>query len=160
MEKSIKDRNEKVRVREKAKNLTNIKKLARDQGLNLNDDFLKNLAFILDYAFRDQFVVQRHLGPYTFSADCKRDDLRENEHLLVRKYSRLVEKEFVLVGSVTQSSSKTADYVENGEEKYEFQHIKEAVMSLVENLSVIEAEFSGKLENEIIVDPIAIYREI
>ena len=34
-EKSIKDRNEKARLRQKVKSLTNVEKLARDQGLNL-----------------------------------------------------------------------------------------------------------------------------
>lgn len=40
------------------------------------------------------------------------------------------------------------------------EYLKEAVMNLVEGLSEVESEFSGKLANEIIVDPIAIYREI
>ena len=158
-EKSIKDRNEKARLRQKVQSLTNVKKLARDQGLNLNDNYLKNLAFVLNYAFRDQFVVQMSIEGYTFSADCKRKDLREDEHLLVRKYSRLAEKEFVLVGTITQSSSSPVEHKE-ADETYEPRHLKEVIMSLAENLSVMESEFFGKLANEIIVDPIALYWEI
>ena len=100
------------------------------------------------------------VGPYTFSADCKRNDLRENEHSLIRKYSRLSEKEFVLIGTIAQSPSKSINRQEDSEDSSETQHLKEAIMSLVEGLSAVEFEFSGKLENEIIVDPIAIYREI
>ena len=103
--------------------------------------------------------MQMPIGPYTFSADCKRDDLRENEHLLIRKYSRLAEKEFVLVGTIAQSSSKSTDH-EEGDEDYEFQHFKEAIMYFIEQLSAVESSFSGKLVNEIIIDPIALYREI
>lgn len=158
-EKSIKDRNEKARLRQKVKNLTNVEKLARDQGLNLEDNYLKNLAFVLNYAFRDQFVVQMSIERYTFSADCKREDLREDEHLLVRKYSRLAEKEFVLVGTITQSSNRSTDHGE-GNETYEPRHLKEVIMSLAENLSVMESEFFGKVVDEIIVDPIALYWEI
>ncbi len=33
-------------------------------------------------------------------------------------------------------------------------------MDLVGALSIVESQFSGKLEYEIIIDPIAIYREI
>ena len=33
-------------------------------------------------------------------------------------------------------------------------------MNIVGVLSVVESQFSGKFENEIIIDPIAIYREI
>ena len=125
----------------------------------LDDNYLKNLAFVLNYAFRDQFVVQMSIEGYTFSADCKRKDLREDEHLLVRKYSRLAEKEFVLVGTITQSSSRPVEHKE-ADETYEPQHLKEVIMSLAENLSVMESEFFGKLANEIIVDPIALYWEI
>ena len=100
------------------------------------------------------------IGKYTFSADCKRDDFRENEHSLVRKYSRFAEKEFVLVGTVAQSSGEPIDYEEVNYEDAKPQHPKEAIMDLVGALSVVESKFSGKLENEIIIDPIAIYREI
>ena len=160
MEKSIKDRNQKARSRQKLKSTTNIEKLARNRGLNLDSKLLEKLAFVLDYGFQDQFTVQMPMGPYTFSADCKRDDLREDEHSLIRKYARFSEKEFVLVGTIAQSPSKSIDRQESNEDGSETQHLKEAIMVLVERLSAVESEFSGKLANEIIVDPIAIYREI
>ena len=157
---NTKDRNEKAKLRQRLKNTTNIEKLAKDQGLKQDNDFLEELSIVLDYGFQDQFMVQMLIGPYKFSADCRRDDFRENEHLLVRKYSRLAEKEFVIVGTIAQSSNKTIDYQEVDDEDSEPQHLKEVVMNLVEALSVMESAFSGKLANEIIIDPIAIYREI
>ena len=78
----------------------------------------------------------------------------------MRKYSRFAEKKFVLFGVVAQSSSDLVYHEEDDEDNYEFRHIKEAIMSLVEKLSIVESTFSGKLENEIIIDPIALYREI
>ena len=110
--------------------------------------------------------MQIPIGSYIFSAECKRDDLRENEHLLVRKYSRVAEKEFVLVGIIAQSpknpidDQRSVDYQEVDNEDSESRHLREAIMALVEALSVVESSFIGKLENEIIIDPIAIYREI
>lgn len=157
---NTKDRNQKAKLKQQLKSSTNIGKLAKDQGLQQDDDFLKHLAFIFNYGFQDQFVVQMSIGQYTFSADCKRDDFRENEHSLVRKYSRFSEKEFVLVGAVAQSSGEPIDYEEVNSEDAKPQHPKEAIMALVEAHSVVESQFSGKLENEIIIDPIAIYREI
>ena len=157
---SIKDRNQKARFKQKGKGLANIEKLAKDQGLHQDSVFLEKLVFILDYGFQDQFTVQMPISQYTFSADCKRDDLREDEHSLIRKYSRFAEKEFILVGTIAQGPSKTIDRKEGTEDNYEFQHIKEAIMGIVEGLSAIESGFSGKLANEIIVDPIAIYREV
>lgn len=170
-----KDRNQKAKLRQKLKSGIDIKKLAKDQGLNMDNKFLEKLTFALNYGFQDQFAVQMPMGQYTFSADCKRDAFREKEDSLMRKYSRFAEKEFVLVGTITQSSSASiskrksegdGDYSESKEKNEgdgdysEPQHLKEAVMNLVEALSEVESEFSGKLANEIIVDPIAIYREI
>lgn len=134
--------------------------MAKDQGLNLNDDFLEKLSFVLDYGFQDQFTVQMPIEPYSFSAECKREEFREDHHLLIRKYSRFAEKEFVLFGTIAQSSNEPINHENDTEEDYEFQHPKEAIMSLIEKLSVVESKFSGKLPNEIIVDPIAIYQEI
>ncbi len=159
-EETIKDRNQKARFRQRQKGLTNIEKMAKERGLNLNKDFLEDLKFVLNYGFQEQFIVQMPIGPYTFSADCKRDDLRENEDSLVRKYSRFSEKEFVLVGTVAQSSKETVNSEDNTNVSQEHRHMKEAIMNLVEALFVIESSFSGKLANEIIVDPIAIYREV
>lgn len=159
-EETIKDRNQKARFRQRQKGLTNIEKMAKERGLNLNKDFLEDLKFVLNYGFQEQFIVQMPIGPYTFSADCKRDDLRENEDSLVRKYSRFSEKEFVLVGTVAQSSKETVNSEDNTDVSQEHRHMKEAIMNLVEALFAIESSFSGKLANEIIVDPIAIYREV
>ena len=156
---NIRDRNQKSQLRQRQKALTDIKKLAKDQGLYLDPKLLKNLILILDYGFQDQFEVQMPIKPYTFSANIKREYLRENEHLLIRKYSRLAEKEFVLVGTIAQSSSKSL-VNEERDEGHVYQHLKEALMSIVERLSEVESTFTGKLENEFIVDPIALYREI
>ena len=134
--------------------------MAEDLGLRQDPKFLKNIALVLDYGLQDQFTVQMPIEPYTFSADCKRDDLREDEHSLIRKYSRFAEKEFVLVGTVAQSSSKLVDSQKDDKDVYEPQHIKEVIMTIVEALSVMESTFSGKLANEIVIDPIAIYREV
>ena len=72
---NTKDRNEKARLKQRLKNTTNIEKLAKDQGLKQDDDFLEELSIVLDYGFQEQFIVQMPIGPYTFSADCKRDDV-------------------------------------------------------------------------------------
>ena len=155
-----KDRNQKTKLRQQQKNMTNIRKLAKELGFNLDDDFINNLGSLLKYGFQDQFIVQMPIGQYVFSADCKRGDLREDEHLLVRKYSRIAEKEFVLVGTVAQSSNDFSDYAETGDEGPKPQHIKEAIMFFVEKLTVMESSFFGRLADEIIIDPIALYREI
>ena len=159
---STTDRNRKAKLRQELKSLKNTEKLATSKGLRHDPEMLANLSLLLDYGFQDQFEVQMTAGEYIFSANLKREHLRENEHLLVRKYSRFPEKHFVLFGTIAQSLSKTTAngaIIEStpGEEP---QHLKEAILRMVEALSTIEDKFVGKLPNEIIVDPIALYCEI
>ena len=155
-----KDRNQKAKLKQQLKGLTNIKNLVSDQEFYQYPDFLEKLTFVLDYGFQDQFVVQMPIEQYTFSAECKREDFRESEHLLIKKYSRFTEKEFVLVGTITQSSRDLVDREDDTKAPHEPQHMKKAIMNIVEALFAMESSFSGKLVNEIIVDPIAIYLEI
>ena len=159
---STSDRNKKAQLRQRLKSLKNIEDLAKSKGMHKDDDFLKKLGFLLDYGFQDQFEVQMTTGGYTFSANLKREHLREDEHLLVRKYSRFSEKDFVLFGTIAQSPNKPVDSDDENEDRDDGkpQHIKDAIMGMVEALSEVENSFSGKLANEIIVDPIALYREI
>ena len=156
---NIKDRNKRAELRRRLKGLTNIKELAKEQGLSLDPDFLKNLSSLLEYGFQDQFEVQMPIGQYIFSSNFNREYLRENEDLLIRKYSRFTEKKFVLLGTIAQSSNTPIDH-EADDEVGEFEHLKEGLMRLVEQLWRVESTFLGKLVNEIIVDPIALYREI
>ena len=155
------DRNEKARLTQQLKALSNLKNLATASGLRMDPTFIEKLGLILNYGFQDQFEIRMTLGDYTFSANLKREYLRENENLLVRKYSRFPETPLVLFGTIAQSAGSQLD--ENGENEPEedgVDHMKVVVMRMVEALSKVEDTFSGKLANEIIIDPIALYREI
>ena len=162
LEGSIKDRNQRARLRKSQKALTNIENIASSKGLRQDPTFLQNLRLILDYGFQDQFEVQMTVGAYTFSANLKRDYLREDVRMLVRKYSRFSESDFVLLGTIAQSPAQSADSDSDDESVQDSnpQHLKQAIMRIVEGLSEVESSFSGKLANETIIDPIAVYREI
>ena len=160
-EKTTTDRNQKAQLHHKLKALTDIKTIAKQTGLTQDKLFLEKLRLILEYGFQDQFEVLMTIGEHLFSANIKREYLRENEHILVRKYSRQAEKDFVLFGTVAQSSKQmTEPSKKEMPATTEQPHIKEAVMKLVDALSAVESTFTGRLNNEIIIDPIAIYREL
>jgi len=156
---TTKDRNQKAKIRQELKSLTNIKKLAKEQGLRMDPKFLENLSFLLKYGFQDQFEVQLPIKNYVFTGNLKRECIKEDEQLLVRKYSRHAEKEFVMFGTIAQCKKVHIDLDEEEEGK-DYQNIKEALMALVEKLSIVESTFTGRLSNEIIIDPIAVYREL
>ena len=160
---SITDRNERARLKQRQTALGNLENIAKTHGLHLDPTMLKELVLLLEYGFQDQFEIRMPIGQYTFSANLKREYLREHEHLLVRKYSRFPEKEFVLFGTIAQSPT-TSPEIDSDDDKESVdndpQNVKEAIMIIVEKLYGMESSFSGKLVNEIIIDPIALYREI
>lgn len=154
---NTKDRNQKSKLQTQMKSMTNINKLATDSGLQQDQSFLDDLSLVLTYGFQDQLEVQMEFVESIFSANLNRSYLREPEELVIRKYSRKTEVEFTLFGIITQHQREKLSELGESEE---YGSIKEALMNLVSHLSNIEATFTGRLSNEIIIDPIALYTEI
>jgi hypothetical protein len=161
LERTTTDRNQRVRVRAQIQQQPNIADLADAAGLRQDPELLDHLAFMLEYGFQDQFEIQMPVGRYIFSANLKREYLREDEHLLVRKFSRLPDRDFVLFGTVAQAPTPADESGDDtgDSETLEPKNIKQVMMQLIESLSDIEANFTGRLTNEVVVDPIAVYRE-
>ena len=161
IEKNTKDRNEKARIRAKRRELSDIAKMADGAGLRQEPALLRHLAFLLEYGFQDQFEVRMPVGEYVFSGNLKREYLREDEHLLVRKFSRFPDRDFVLFGIVAQAPTPVEEGVddERSQDSPPPGTMKEALMQLVQSLADVEEEFTGRLANEVVVDPIAMYRE-
>lgn len=154
---NTKDRNHKSKLQTQLKSMTNINKLATESGLQQDQSFLDDLSLVLTYGFQDQLEVQMEFVDSIFSANLNRSYLREPEELVIRKYSRKTEVEFTLFGIITQHQREK---IEELEENEDYGSIKEALMNLVSHLSNVEATFSGRLSNEIIIDPIALYTEL
>ncbi|URM36528.1 DUF6414 family protein [Flavobacterium anhuiense] len=165
--KNIQDRNKKASANAMIKSTTDFKKYIKEAGLNMDNDFIKHLAYVLDYGYNQQFEVQIPINSEDefrlFSAQLNRDNLKENEYSIIKKYSRESEREFKLFGILTQkltAESKNSLFKELRKEKTEDSSIKEALMNMVEALTNVENTFTGKLDYEYIIDPIALYLEI
>lgn len=120
--------------------------------------FQKHLSSVLEYAFGDSLEVEIELNGYKFSSDLARECLREPITSIVKKYSRFTEVEFCLVGVITQVGSvgprpKSGEVTEEHNMRY-------AISMTTAALASLEASFSARGENEIIIDPFAIYTEI
>jgi len=136
-----------------------IKKTTQERGLSKNKKALDALGYLLDFGFENQFEIQLPYYSYLFSSNIKREYLREKEELLVKKYARTTEKEFTIFGILTQY--KNIENIEDGILDGESDKVlKVALMKMVKAFSNIENTFTGKLENEIMIDPIAIYTEL
>ena len=167
---AIKDKNQKAKATAIFKSKTDFKKILKEQGLNLDDDFLKHMAYILDYGYNQQFEVQLPVKStaedfYLFSAQLKRENLKDDEMSIIKKYSRESEKEFKLFGIVTQrlteeSKRRIFEELKGHQENIDQPNMKEALMNLISILTNIETTFIGKMNYEYVIDPIALYIEI
>jgi len=158
---AIKDRNERARAVHKQKQLTpqNISKMA---GMRIDEQFLKQLSFLLEYGYGDQLLLQIPValeagGELLFSAVLKRDALREEESLIVQKYARLTDRSVTIVGIPTQSGGTTAPQHPQSEPP---KNVKAAISGMISHLYNIEEQFTGRLENEVILDPVAVYVDV
>ncbi|MBN8672409.1 MAG: hypothetical protein J0L80_17115 [Chitinophagales bacterium] len=157
----IKDRNERAKQQAILNSTFDFKKYLKDNTLQLDQTFLDYVSYILNYGYSGQFEVQIPIGKSIFSATLNREFLKESESDIVKKYSRETEREFKLFGILTQSlnSSEKEDIVTDNENA-DAPSMKEAIMALVSGITRIETLFTGKLDNEYVIDPIALYLEI
>ncbi|WP_428230884.1 DUF6414 family protein [Flavobacterium sp.] len=167
---SITDRNQKAKAASMIKSQIDFKKYLKENGLNMDDAFLKNLAYVLDFGYNQQFEVQMPIRSENetfqlFSAQLQRENLKENEFSIIKKYSRETEKEFQLFGILTQkltadSKQRIFEELKINSDEIESPNMKEALMNMVSILTNLENTFTGKLNYEYVIDPIALYLEI
>lgn len=169
--KDVKDRNQKARAKSYAKSKITFEKFLEEKGLHMDQKFLDHIKYLVNYGYHDQFEIQTKFQfeegiKYLFSAILDRQYFTEDEANIVKKYSRDSEKEFTLFGIVTQSKNNALEQLDskneekNEEIKDEDIYLKEALMNVVRTITNVELTFTGRLKNEIIIDPIAVYREI
>ena len=162
----IKDRNQKASNKTKIEMTMKAKIRAEAEkiGLHLNDDFLKEMVYILDYGFDDLFLIEMPIQcsnkKIILSSFLNRQYLREDENLLISKYSRITEKEIVITGILTQSMYRNNKEAFTLNCDQENANIKSALSTVTDKLADIEDNFIGKMKDEIILDPIALYLEI
>lgn len=151
------DRNEKVRLEQEFKRLSNISKLSKENGLYQDPKFMEKLSLLTKYGFSDQFEIHQYAGELLFTSCLKREFLREKEDILIKKYSRKTEREIVVLGVISQAFSTYKPEVEGDKE---INNLKSVLLNIVEHLSNMENSISGKQNNEIVIDPIAAYFEL
>ena len=143
------------------KNAIDLKLLRREKEYDVDPDLMVHVAELLEFGYQEDFEVQVYNKEKQYSSVLNRQCIRENENSLVKKYSRKTEVDFVLFGLMTQK--KTIRDVEHPSVAYQKKNsneMNEALMDMVDGIGEVEQEFFGSSENQIVVDPIAIYTEI
>ncbi|CAI8908611.1 DhaL domain-containing protein [Pseudomonas chlororaphis] len=114
-----------------------------------------HLAEVLEYCFKGSLDLSLVLGELHVSGELSREGLREPIESIIKKYSRISEVEFTMIGIVTQCGDEAADVGE-----LDYTTMRSGIRNSIAALSEFEGNFSGRLEEEIIVDPIAVYIDL
>lgn len=127
------------------------------QGMIINEDTRNNLLKVLRFGYSNIYVVRMVIegSPTLYTAIINQEYLKESEQILISKFSRLSEKEFSIVGVVTQCGNSKA-----GIPVIEGNDLKNATVGIIDKIAGLEEQFNGRSTNECIIDPIAIFTEI
>ncbi|PRY25623.1 hypothetical protein CLV58_13724 [Spirosoma oryzae] len=160
----IVDRNKRAAAISRLDGIINFKEQIEKEGLYLDPDNLANMGYLLDYGYEGQFEAQipivNEKNDYLFSAILKREMLQEKEDILIKKYSRETERRFTIFGIPVQTQGETAKLNSRRALDEDNVVLKQAMMNFVSALTKLEGTFTGKLPNEYVIDPIAVYIEI
>lgn len=155
---TTKDRNQKAKIKNIKQHANKVlTSFLQENGLHIAEEDIKHMVNIMEYGFHGEleFRVLPDELPFQFSAILNREYLRDSETQFISKYSRQTEYDFTMIGIVTQSGKVTEPLAEHG-----LNGIKDACLNLADKLRGMENVFLGRLDNECIIDPIAIYREL
>lgn len=156
--KTTNDRNQKAKIKSAQQKANKaFVSFLQENGLHIAENDIKHMLNIMEYGFHGEleFRVSPNRLPFQLSAILNREYLRDTEAQFVSKYSRQTEYDFTMIGIVTQSGKISDQLVEHGPNG-----LKNACLNLAEKLTAVENVFLGRLDDECIVDPIAIYREL
>lgn len=135
------------------------RKSAAQQGMQLNEKVTEAAAEVMDFGFRDLFEIYLDAGDFRVSAPLKREFLRESEGMLVHKYSRVPDAKFFVVGMITRSGW---DQIEDSPlpNVIDADNPRGAMRHLSLHMNELEQVYTSIGSDELIIEPIAIYREI
>jgi hypothetical protein len=158
--------------KEKERITAEIKKVMKAaRTLAMDQEFIDHVSYVLRQTMGDQLELQIRPGTdkahVSFTSILDRRYLRETDQSIVKKYSRRAQMNFTVLGIVTQrgpSEDLAIDESENkeGEDnspESETQ-MRDSMLELALRLANVEKAFTGTRPNEIVVDPIAVYRQL
>ncbi|UTM59242.1 hypothetical protein L4174_021285 [Photobacterium sp. CCB-ST2H9] len=123
----------------------------------LPEKVTKSLVQVLNLFGDDIIRFQQTLGGTLFSSCLNNEHLRDSLKSIYRKYSRKTAKDFIVLGAISNIGGKhKTKFSVPSENDNPLAHI----YSLAENMYDLEQTFGGRAENEIIIEPIAIYTEL
>lgn len=129
---------------------------AKESQLHQDPKFLESFILLSKQGFSDHFEASQKVADVLVTSYLNRDYLRENETLLIRKYSRKTNIQVSVIGTISQYLKSNQATPEENFEGELGAHMR----NMFEHLANVEYSISGKSDNEIVIDPIAAYIQL
>lgn len=135
-----------------------INSMLKEVSFSQDQKFLDHMVKVARFGFEDSLEIHQTVDRKRFTSCLKRECLREDESLMVRKYSRTTKMNFVVLGVVTNYPEDVAQLDVSGATPEESEKsLKEAFVDVIQSLGNLERTFSDVDKTEYMIDPIAIY---
>lgn len=166
---SVTDRNEKAKLKQQLKQRVNPKKIAKDMGLSQDQKLLDNLKMFTDFFYPDGYeiiITPKNQTDIVYRGVLDKAFLRKEPEYLRTHYGGLVESEWIMVGEITFIPTENDNEDDDRTEQIELEQDEQnpsmrdpfrnvfAAARTFENMF-----FISKSRIEIIISPLAIYRE-
>ncbi|EPF93271.1 hypothetical protein F957_00240 [Acinetobacter gyllenbergii CIP 110306 = MTCC 11365] len=129
----------------------------KENSLHQDPKFLESFLLLSKHGYQDNFEVVQKINNILVTSYWNRDYLREDEQLIIRKYSRKTNVKISIIGTVSQ-------YLEvnkaQPQDNFQSEELSSHMRNMFEHLTSVEYSISGKSDNEIVIDPIAAYIEL
>ena len=157
---SSNDRNSKARAKVTQKVIQQKwQNMLEEAGLRLEDEKINKLITLLKFSFRGEmaFRIIQPSSQIVALANLNKEYLRDAIEILISRFSRKTEANLSLIGIITQCGQSKAQTIQSSDDG---EKLKFSVQNVISQLAEMEETFTGRLSNELVIEPIAIYHEI
>lgn len=129
----------------------------QSEGLAIDKKMQEHVKLLIQFGYKNRLEVLFYINgsKQIYSTTVNRAFLKDPEDIVISRYSQMPEKEFTLIGIVSQVGDVRSSSVE-----MESQDMKKTMRTITEKVAGLDNAFSGRASNECIIDPIAIFTEI
>jgi hypothetical protein len=150
-----KDPNQLKKLEHALKEAGSIASIAKAMGRQ-DPQLLSSLSRLLEFGYGEQFRLDIPVETcrIVFSASLDEASLREARSVLMQKYSKRTDRTVVVVGVPTQAGGQTGT-----SDTFKYEGMREVMDNFDQIATGLYAQFTGRMQNEVVLDPIAVYLE-
>ena len=122
-------------------------------------EYYEKISYIMNYSYGNDVEITQSIGKNSVTSFFIKDYFKIPLDMFVRRYSRKSVVDFTIVGLVTQFHRENVERPDLStiSDTPEF---RRAIINLTHSTFDVESTFSAPFENEIFIEPLAMYTEV